>query len=295
MSTSPNVPDAQESHHYETAAGTPRWIALLFAVVFLGLGALIYLNLSARTRAEKDNSQIQEQNRILSAQLEQANSRVADLKAHVEATEQKLGMTAADIAQAKARAEVIRKEQKEADTRLTAGLKASEEHIGAVATEVGGAKKDIESTRTDLEVTKAKLDRALGDMGVMSGLIARSREDLDQLRRKGDRNYYDFTLRKSKSAERVGPVQILLSKADPKKGRYTMTVLVDDKSIEKKDRTVGEPVQFYVKGAARTFPYEIVVFEVNKDQASGYLATPKDTREAPAPAAAPAATEKPGS
>lgn len=292
MSTSPNVPDTQESHHYESAAGTPRWIALLFAVVFLALGAVIYLNLTARTRAEKGFTQIQEQNRILSAQLDQANSRVADLKAHVEATEQKLGMTEAEIAQARARAEVIRKEQKEADARLTAGLRASEEKIGAVATEVGGAKKDIEATRTDLEVTKAKLERVLGDMGVMSGLIARSREDLDQLRRKGDRNYYDFTVRKSKSAERVGPVQILLQKADPKKGRYTMTVRVDDKSIEKKDRTVGEPVQFYVKGTARTFPYEIVVFEINKDQATGYLATPKDTREAPTPAPV---AEKPGS
>lgn len=292
MSTSPNIPDEQESHHYESAAGTPRWIALLFVVVFAAMGALAYMNFAARSRADKDNTQTQEQNRILSAQLEQANSRVADLKAHVEAAEAKLGMTAADIAQTKARAETIRKEQKDSDARLTAGLKASEEHIGAVATEVGGAKKDIEATRTDLEVTKAKLDRALGDMGVMSGLIARSREDLDQLRRKGDRNYYDFTVRKSKSATHVGPVQIQLSKADPKKGRYTMTVLVDDKSIEKKDRTVGEPVQFYVKGAARTFPYEIVVFEINKDQASGYLATPKETRDTPAPAAG---AEKPGS
>jgi hypothetical protein len=72
-----------------------------------------------------------------------------------------------------------------------------------------------------------------------------------------------------------------LNKTDQKKSRYTMTVLADDKSIEKKDKTSGEPIQFYVKGAAKQSPYEIVVFDVGKNQISGYLATPKDT---PAPA-----------
>ena len=147
-----------------------------------------------------------------------------------------------------------------------------------------GAKKDIEATKTDLEATKSKLDRATGDMGVMSGLIARNHDDLDELRRKGDRNYFEFTLQKSKTAQRVGPVQIALNKVDQKKSKYTMMVLVDDKSIEKKDKTAGEPVQFYVKGASRMAPYEIVVFDVGKNQITGYLATPKDTSS---PAAAP--------
>ena len=88
-------------------------------------------------------------------------------------------------------------------------------------------------------------------MGVMSGLIARNHDDVEELRRKGDRNYYEFTLQKSKTPQRVGPVQIALNKADQKRSKYTMTVLADDKSIEKKDKTAGEPVQFYVKGTAR--------------------------------------------
>jgi hypothetical protein len=71
-----------------------------------------------------------------------------------------------------------------------------------------------------------------------------------------------------------------LNKTDQKKSKYTMTVLADDKSIEKKDKTAGEPVQFYVKGSARTAPYEIVVFDVNKNQITGYLATPKDASSA---------------
>jgi len=124
-------------------------------------------------------------------------------------------------------------------------------------------------------------------MGVMSGLIARNHDDLEELKRKGDRNYYEFTIQKAKQPQRVGPVQIALNKTDQKKSKYTMTVLADDKSIEKKDKTAGEPVQFYVKGSARLSPYEIVVFEVGKNQITGYLATPKDNSgNPPAPAAA---------
>ena len=119
-------------------------------------------------------------------------------------------------------------------------------------------------------------------MGVMSGLIAHNHDDLEELKRRGDRNYYEFTIQKSKTPQRVGPVQIALNKTDQKKSRYTITVLADDKSIEKKDKTSGEPVQFYMKGSARLTPYEIVVFDVNKNQITGYLSAPKDTSAAPA-------------
>ncbi|HEV1994398.1 MAG TPA: hypothetical protein VGR03_08710, partial [Candidatus Acidoferrum sp.] len=160
--------------------------------------------------------------------------------------------------------------------------------------EVGGAKKDIEATKNDLEATKGKLERSLGDMNVMSGLIAHSREDLEDLKRRGDRNYYEFTLQRSKSAQRVGPVQMSLNKTDPKKAKYTVTVVADDKTIEKKDKTSGEPVQFYVKGSSRMAPYEIVVFDVGRNQITGYLATPKEGGAAAPPAAAtPAPTATP--
>jgi len=280
MSTSPNLPDAHEADRYESA-GPPRWITILFVILFLALGAVAFLGYSAQSKIQQLLAKSQEQNRVISAQLEQANARIADLKAHVEVTEQKVGMTRTELAVTKSRAEAIRKEQKTSDERLTSRLGQSEEKIGEVATEVGGAKKDIEATRTDLEATKARLDRALGDMGVMSGLIARNRGDLEELRRRGDRNYFEFTVHKSKSPQRVGPVQVSLQKADQKKGRYSITVFADDRSIEKRDRTVGEPIQFYVKGAARTQPYEIVVFDVGKDQATGYLATPKEAAAAP--------------
>jgi cell division protein FtsB len=299
MSISPNVPSPQETYHYESP-GTPRWIAVLFVVLFAGLAVLAYVGHSQQSRLEQDLSKQQEQNKVLSAQLDQANSRLADLKGHLEVTEQKVGMTRSELAQARSRSESIRKEQQASDQKLTSELsqvkQESDQKILSVATEVGGAKKDIESTRTDLEATKGKLERATGDMGVMSGLIAHNRDDLEELRRRGDRNYYEFTVQKSKTPQRVGPVQMALNKADQKKSRYTVTVFADDRSIEKRDKTAGEPVQFYMRGATRLAPYEIVVFDVGKNQIKGYLSTPKDAGGAPSatPAATPAsATAKP--
>jgi DNA repair exonuclease SbcCD ATPase subunit len=285
MSISPNVPSPQESYQYENS-GTPRWIAVLFGLLIVGLALIGYAGHSVQTRLEQELSKNEEQSKILSAQLEQANTRIADLKGQVDVTSQKVGMTQAELADARSRAESIRKQQIASDQKLTQQIttaqKESEEKIGAVATDVTGAKKDIEATRTDLEATKTKLERAAGDMGVMSGLIARNHDDLEELKRKGDRNYFEFTIQKSKTPQRVGPVQIALNKTDQKKSKYTITVLADDKSIEKKDKTSGEPVQFYMKGSARLTPYEIVVFDVGKNQINGYLSAPKENTAAPA-------------
>jgi hypothetical protein len=116
-------------------------------------------------------------------------------------------------------------------------------------------------------------------------LIARNHEELDALKRLNERNIYDFKLTKSKQPQHVGPIQILLRGTDPKRYKFTMTVIADDKSIEKKDRNVDEPMQFYIRGVRA--PYEMVIFEVTKDGANGYLSTPKEIASvAPAGAAA---------
>src|ERR1700738_5198098 len=274
MSISPNVPSPQESYHYEGTTGTPRWIAVVFIVLFLALAGLGYAGYSVQARLESSLTKTQDQNKLLTAQLDQANSRLADLKGHVDVTEQKMHMTQAELANARSRSEAFRKDQVAADQKLaeqlTSATKESNEKINAVATEVGGAKKDIEATRSDLEATKGRLERSNGDMGVMSGLIAHNRDDLEELKRRGDRNYYEFKIAKSKNAQKVGPVQVALTKADQKKSKYTVTVFADDRSIEKRDKTVGEPVQFYMKGASRMAPYEIVVFDVGKNKIKGY-------------------------
>jgi len=272
---------------------------VLFVVLIAGLVVLGVAGYTTQSQISKDLAEQQKQNKVLTAQLDQANSRIADLKSQMEITTQRVGLTQSEIARAKSRAESIRQEQQAADQKISAQLsqaqKENDEKLGAVASEVGGAKKDIEATKSDLEATKGKLERSLGDMNVMSGLIAHNQGDLDELRRRGDRNYYEFTLQKTKNAQRVGPVQVSLNRTDPKKGKYTITVVADDRTIEKKDKTSGEPVQFYVKGSARMAPYEIVVFDVGKNQITGYLATPKDGGVAapPAAAAAPAPTATP--
>ncbi|HUE43823.1 MAG TPA: hypothetical protein VMP12_09670 [Candidatus Sulfotelmatobacter sp.] len=301
MSISPNVPTPQESYTYETNTGTPRWIAVLFGVLILAVAGLAYAGHSAQSQLQTDLTKAQDQNKLLTAQLDQANARLAELKGNIEVTQQKIGITAAELAKARSRAEAIRNEQLASDQKLATQLSAvqteSNEKITAVSSDLGGAKKDIADTRTDLESTKSKLERANGDMGVMSGLIAHNRDDLEELKRRGDRNYYEFKISKSKQPQRVGPVQVTLNKTDQKRGKYTMTVFVDDRSIEKKDKTAGEPVQFYLKGATRMAPYEIVVFDVGKNDINGYLSTPKEGvggggSSAPAsgaPAAAPAA------
>ncbi len=279
MSISPNVPGPQDSYHYENT-GTPRWIAVLFGVLFVALAAMGFFGYTSQSRMSQELAKAEDQNKTLSLQLAQANSSLADLKGHVEVTEEKMHLTQSELAQARSRAESIRKEQQATAQKFNAQLseaqKDTEQKFGVVTTDLGGAKKDIETTRNDLEATKGKLDRAQGDMGVMSGLIAHNHDDLEDLKRRGDRNYYEFTVPKSKTAQRVGPVQVTLNKVDPKKNKYTMTVFVDDRSIEKRDKTAGEPVQFYVKGGRGSAPYEMVVFDVGKNQITGYLSTPKD-------------------
>lgn len=282
MSTSPNVPEAKESY---AAEGTvPRWILVAFVVLFVLVGYLLFAGHMSRTRLESDLAKASEKTALLTAQMDQANSRLADIKGQLDVTSQKLGLTQAELARARTLAQTVRKQQKESDQKLATQIgevkQESETKIGQVSSELGGAKSDIETTKKDLEATRTRLERTVGDLGVQSGLIARNREELEELKRRGERNVFEFDLRRSKTPTRVGPVQLTLNKLDIKRFRYTMTVYADDKSIEKRDKTVNEPVQFYVKGTR--IPYEIVVFEVSKDHAVGYLTTPKDSGSPPA-------------
>jgi chromosome segregation ATPase len=285
MSISPNVaePSGQETNFYE-AAPTPRWIIVVFVLAFIAIGYLLYAGNAAKSKLETDLAQANSKEAILSVQIDQTNSRVADLKGQLEVTTQKLGFTQAELAQARALAQNIRQTQKDSDDKLTAQIgqvkQDTDAKFGAVTTDLTGAKTDISATKQDLEATKAKLTSTVGDLGVQSGLIARNQEELDQLKRSGERNIFELHLTKSKTPTHVGPIQVTLTKTDPKKFKYTLMVVADDKTIEKKDKTADEPVQFYIKGA--THPYEIVVFDVTKDKVNGYLSTPKDVGTATA-------------
>lgn len=164
---------------------------------------------------------------------------------------------------------------KDASEEVNSKISEVSNNVGSVKTDVDGVRAQVESTHSVVDQHSAELKRVMGDMGVMSGLIATNSKDLDVLRQLGDRNYYEFTLTKNQSAQKVGQVALTLKKADAKRNRYTMTVFADDKLVEKKDRTVNEPVQIYTGGMRQ--PVEIVVNQVSKDKISGYVATPKVT------------------
>jgi uncharacterized protein YlxW (UPF0749 family) len=158
------------------------------------------------------------------------------------------------------------------DSTSTATAKLNED-VSGVKTDVGAVRTDLSATRSDLERTSADLRRAIGDMGVLSGLIATNSKDLQSLRELGDRNYFEFDLKKGEMTKKVGNLTLTLKKSDPKRNRYTIAVLADDRLVEKKDKTINEPVQLYTSNSKQ--PYEIVVNQVKKDEVVGYLATPK--------------------
>ncbi len=246
---------------------------VLLAVAGLYILASLYLLFDMRGRIgtleafQATSSAAQKQ---LSEHMESSDAR---MKATIEALEEKVGITEKEL---DARTAELQRAQKS----QTARLKEQKEQISAVSgqvegvkTEVGGVKTEVATTRTELEATKEKLERTIGDLGIQSGLIAKTRDEVDELRRRGERNYYDFTLIKGQKPTPVATVSLQLKKADAKKSKFTLNVIADDRTIEKKDRTMLEPLQFYT-GKDRQL-YEMVVFTVDKNKVVGYVSTPK--------------------
>jgi hypothetical protein len=125
----------------------------------------------------------------------------------------------------------------------------------------------------DLDKTGSDVKQVTGDLGVVSGRVATNAKELAALRELGERNYVEFDLSKANEPQKVGDIRLVLKKSDPKHNRYTLQVLADDKTVEKRDKTINEPVQLYVAGSHQ--PYEIVVNEVKKNEVVGYLSVPK--------------------
>jgi chromosome segregation ATPase len=162
---------------------------------------------------------------------------------------------------------------KDETSTATAKLTEVSSDVSGVKTDVTTVKTDLAATQSELEKTGSDLKRAMGDLGVMSGLIATNSKDLAALRELGERNYFEFDLNKRNMTQKVGDLTLTLKKVDPKRNRYTIVILADDKKVEKKDKTINEPVQLYVSDNKQ--PDEIVVNQIKKDEIVGYLATPK--------------------
>jgi hypothetical protein len=257
-----------------TQAAAPRWVGL--AIAALGATSLLGIGIgwSALNQGKQTEQNVQasvkQQNDALMQRLAKSDDQNQQLQSDLKVVTDKLNVTQEELDRARksSKASVVAYNKKLTDVNTQLGTKANVDDVNKLSGDVSGVKNDLDEA-------KGKLDRATGDMGVMSGLIARNHDDVEELKRRGDRNYFEFTIQRAKTPQHVGPVAIALNKTDSKKSKYTITVLADDKSIEKKDRTAGEPVQFYVKGTGRTSPLEIVVFDVNKNTITGYLSTPK--------------------
>ena len=169
---------------------------------------------------------------------------------------------------------------KDADAQTTTKIAEVATNVTGVKTDVDGVKTEVSTVKDQVATAQAALEqhatelkRMTGDMGVMSDRIATNGKDLEALRALGERNYYEFSLSKADKSKKVGDMILTFKKADTKRNRYTVEVASDDKKIEKKDKTVNEPVQIFVSGNRQAS--EIVVNQVGKDQITGYVSVPK--------------------
>jgi len=265
------MPDEGEQMHVEQQSSAGKWILVIVAIIFVA--ASVYGYVTTQQHVEKLTTDLS----ASQAQVGELQKRMQSSEASEETLAQKLGMTKKELLQ---RAAALQAQQKADESRLAQEEKESKEQIGQVSgevagvkTDVGGVKTDVASTKADLEATKAKLQSTIGDLGVQTGLIARTSGDLEILKHKGDRNYYEFTLLRGAKPQPVATVSLQLRKADAKHGKFTMNVTADDKTIEKRDRTVAEPIQFY--SGREHLLFELVVWTVDKNKATGYLSTPK--------------------
>ena len=263
-------------------------------ILLLLVGVTVYLFLELRSARQETAAAIQkiEQHAEQISQLEGAVNRtsrsadesIRELKGAMAGAEK--GIVAAEqraLGRTRTLAKRLAEEKQQRDAKLTVVggelAKLSEttgntdNRLGSLTGEVDVVKDEVEKTKAELQKTITDLKSVRGDMGIQSGLIATNAGELTALRELGERNYYEFALNKSKKLQRVGSIQMRLRKTDRKRNRYTMDVWADDKRIEKKNKTLLEPVQFYVIGSR--LPYEIVVNKIERNHVSGYLATPK--------------------
>jgi len=259
-------------YHPEPQSNIGKWILIAVAVAYVGASAFFIYD------AHSKLGKVTQEQTASQKQLADLTKRMQSAEADSETLAQQVGMTKKELA---SRASELQRQQQAASARLAAQAAEEKRDVGAVAgevgnvkTDVGGVKTDVAATKASLESTIAQLQHTIGDLGVQSGLIANTRGDLEALKHKGDRQYYEFSLLKGAQPQAFSTVALQLKKTDPKRGKYTLNVTADDKTIEKKDKNQSEPVQFYT--GREHMLYELVVWSVDKNKITGYLSTPKN-------------------
>jgi F0F1-type ATP synthase membrane subunit b/b' len=269
--------------------GSGLKFGILFGIVVALIAANVYLYL----QLDKVNKQVTSVNDAAQARLDKleeatslstrSNRRtVEELRDQLERARRQ-----ANLAAGQAKDEALKKveetrtalvaAQEQAKQQLSSDIskvkESADSQFSQVGTEVTSVKGDVAATKSELEKTVADLKRATGEIDGHSVLIATNGKELAALQALGERNYVQFTITKAKQPQKVGDVAIRLEKADPKRNRFTIELTADDKTVEKKDRVINEPLQFMTSKAKQ--PYELVVNDVKKDTIVGYLSIPK--------------------
>ena len=254
-------------------SGTARWVGLAVAV----LGALSLLGLGvgwsainhANSVEKSTQTALKQQDDSLGQRLSKTEEENQQLQSDLKVVTDKLNVTQADLIAArkqnKLAAMTYGKKLNELGSNVNAQLatKASSDDVN----KLGG---DVTGVKTDLDATKNSIQMARSEMGT---LIARNHDEIDQLRRMGQRDYYEFTVTRKAGAQKVGTIQVQLRDTNTKKNQFTINVLADDQSFEKKNRSVNEPIFFYTGGTRQAV--ELVINKVSKSTATGYLSVPK--------------------
>jgi len=200
------------------------------------------------------------------AQMDTAN---AGLQSDLTVVTKRLRLTQSDLKKARDEAETIRTEDQQKIAEVDQNAK-TELATKASTDEVKGVDGKVEGVRTDLTGTQNDLKMARSELGT---LIARNHEDVEQLRRLGERDYIEFTIDTKNKPQKVGAFVVELKGTNPAKKRYNVALVVDDSRIEKKNLPVDEPIFFHQGNDRR--PLELVVNTVGKDKVTGYISVPK--------------------
>jgi chromosome segregation ATPase len=270
-------------------SGVSEWLkSALLIVLAVAVGYLLYDSYQTKAQSQAELAKINQQIQVLEGRNQAGEARLSSLSGELTQTKQAVGSTKAELKRTaqqihsegeKTKTELSQALATKADSSQVAALKSeAETKIGQVSQEVGGVKSEVGVVKTDLAGTKRDLEgtqRQLVDVREnLTAAVAKNASELSQLRRKGERDYFEFEIPKKNQYVKVEDIRLILTKTDPKKGKYNLQILVDDSKLEKKDRTINEPVQFLV--GKNRIRYEVVVNWVQKDRVGGYLAIPKD-------------------
>ena len=268
----------QEFSH-TTASGTPRWVGLALGILcglsLIGLG----LGWSAMNQAknlEQTTVASKQANEALSQRLAKEDEINQQLQSDLKVIADKQNITQGELITARKQTKTATHAVDQKVDSLATSMKA-ELATKASADDLTKLNGDVTGVKGDLDATKNSIQMARSEMGT---LIARNHDEIDQLRRTGQRDYFEFTVQRKGGATKVGGIQLVLKDTNPRKNQYTMNVLADDNSFEKKNRSVNEPIFFYTGGSRSAL--ELVVNKVTKTTAMGYLSMPKGATTASA-------------